>query len=102
MPDLWDDKIYKNKKFIENLNELKLCNIQINQIIWLYNYLVRNEKFDAFKEIEEYIQNKNNSTKINCFNIEYNDDSYDEKSNYDSNDNKDSNSNSNSETENEE
>ena len=58
-PDLWDNKIYKDEKFNENLNELKLCNIKINQTLWLYNYLVGNEEFDLFKEIEEYIKNKN-------------------------------------------
>jgi hypothetical protein len=55
-PDLWDNKKYKEQKFNESLNELKLFNIQINQALWLYNYLVDNE------EIEEYIKDKNNNS----------------------------------------
>ena len=81
-PDLWDNKIYKDKRFIQNLNELKLCNIQINQIIWLYSYLVGNEEIGVFKEIEEYIRYKNNSTSY--FKNKYNDVSYDDEiSNHD-------------------
>jgi len=57
-PDLWDNKKYKNENFNKQFNELKLCNIQINQIIWLYNYLIGNEEINVFKEIEEYIKNK--------------------------------------------
>ena len=51
-PDFWDNKIYTNEKFKKSMYELKIINIQINQIIWLYNYLVKNksEKKDKKKE----------------------------------------------------
>ena len=55
-PDLWDHKKYKKQEFNESLYALKLCNIKINQTLWLYNYLVGNE------ETEEYIKNKNNNS----------------------------------------
>ena len=58
-PDLWDEKIYKNEKFKENINELKLCKIQVNQILWLYNYLVGNKEIDEFKIMEETIKEGN-------------------------------------------
>ena len=32
VPDLWENQIYNDEKFIDNLNELKIINIQINQI----------------------------------------------------------------------
>ena len=51
-PDLWDDKIYKNEKFKENLDDLKQIKIQINQTLWLYNYLIENKEIDEYKEIE--------------------------------------------------
>ena len=43
-PDLWDMNIYNDEKFNENLNKLKKIKIKINQILWLYNYLVGNKK----------------------------------------------------------
>ena len=43
-PDLWDMKLYNDEKFNENLNKLKKINIKINQIVWLYNYLVENKQ----------------------------------------------------------
>ena len=55
-PDLWDDKIYKNIKFNEIISELKLFKIQINQIIWLYNYLVGGNEIDEFKIMEDIIK----------------------------------------------
>ena len=43
-PDLWSNKIYQHEKFNENLDELKSCDIPINKILWLYNYLIAKEK----------------------------------------------------------
>jgi len=57
--DLWEENIYKDIKFNKDLSELKELNIQINKIIWLYNYLVEGEEEeDYIKEIEEYIEKK--------------------------------------------
>ena len=54
--DLWDNKIYNDEKFNENLNELKLCNIKINQTLWLYNYLSGNEEENLFADVIEFIE----------------------------------------------
>ena len=48
--DFWDNEIYNNDKFKKNIYELRIINVQINQIIWLYNYLVDYNKKD--KDIE--------------------------------------------------
>ena len=58
-PDLWDENIYKKEKFNENLNDLKILKIQVNQILWLYNYLVGNKEIDEFKIMEETIKEGN-------------------------------------------
>ena len=58
--DLWNKKIYKDTNFNRDLNELKKFNIQINKIIWLYDYLIeKEEEEDYIKEIEDYIEKKN-------------------------------------------
>ena len=49
--DLWNSEIFKDEKFDENLDELKLCNIQINNIMLLYDFLV--EKVPKIKKDEE-------------------------------------------------
>ena len=60
-PDLWDDDIYdkKKEKFKENLSELSLLKIQINQTLWLYNYLVGKKENDEYKEMENNLSNNN-------------------------------------------
>ena len=58
-PDLWDEKIYINEKFKHNINELKQIKIQVNQILWLYDYLVGNKEFDEFKIMEKTIKEGN-------------------------------------------
>ena len=57
-PDLWDKNKYNDEKFNENVNKLKKINIKINQIIWLYNYLVGNKQEIKSKAIKEYEDNK--------------------------------------------
>ena len=48
--------VNKNEKFNENLNDLKQSKVQINQTLWLYDYLVGNKEIDEFKIIEEIIK----------------------------------------------
>ena len=43
-PDLWKNKIYENEKFYDDLDEFKLCSIQINQIVFLYDYLIEKDR----------------------------------------------------------
>ena len=40
--DLWDKDIYNDNDFNKNLNELKSFNIQINQIVSLYDFFINN------------------------------------------------------------
>ena len=47
------------------MNDLRELNIQINKIIWLYDYLVEGEEEDYIKEIEDYIENKDEKEKQN-------------------------------------
>ena len=56
--DLWDKNIYEDtNNFNSDLVELKKCNIQVNKIIWLYDFLVEEEEEDPEKDIKEYIEN---------------------------------------------
>ena len=55
--DLWKKDIYKDINFIKELNALKKFNIQINKIIWLYDYLEEEEEEEK-EEIEDD-KNKN-------------------------------------------
>ena len=70
-PDFWDNKIYNNEKFKKNIYELKIINIQINQIIWLYNYLVdykdekKDKKIESEKKENDDIKNKQKIEKDN-------------------------------------
>jgi hypothetical protein len=58
--DLWDKDTFKDNKFNAELGELKKCNIQINKIIWLYDFLVEDQEEEeaenAKKEILDYIE----------------------------------------------
>jgi len=56
--DLWDKDTYRDNNFNSDLVELKKCNIPINKIIWLYDFLVEGEEEeeDPEKEIKEYIE----------------------------------------------
>ena len=58
--DFWDYKIYNNEKeeFNKNLNELKMCKIQVNQTIWLYNYLIGNKEIDEYAAMENNLKEK--------------------------------------------
>ena len=59
-PDLWDCDIVADVNFPKNLNELKLMNFKINQIVSLYEYLGTDIEEDFFDDVE----NKKNSTSI--------------------------------------
>lgn len=45
-PVLWDNKVYKNKKFIENLNELKLFNSINDDDISIFDFSSDNNIFN--------------------------------------------------------
>ena len=63
--DLWSREVYKDPKFIEELNKLKeKYNIQMSKIIWLYDYLVEDvEEYDYKGKIEEYLKKKEQKNK---------------------------------------
>ena len=50
-PDLWEENIYYNEKFHTNLNELRMLDITINQIIPFYKVLGNNIEEDFFDDI---------------------------------------------------
>ena len=64
--DLWDKNIYTDKKFIENLNELKNINIQINQILIIVDIIEEDISYikedsniySEIREIEKESQNE--------------------------------------------
>ena len=55
--DLWTKGIYNNPNFSKNLNELKLCNIKINQIITLYEFLGKDIEDNYFDDVKKIIRN---------------------------------------------
>ena len=65
-PDLWEQAIYNDEKFDENLNKLKKINIKINQILWLYNYLIdyKEEKTEEAKDYNEIQKEESDSENI--------------------------------------
>ena len=56
-PDLWDKNKYKDIKFKENLNELKIINIQINQILYIVDI-----KEEDTSDVQEHIESKEKKT----------------------------------------
>ena len=55
--DFWPKYIYDNPNFSKNLNELKLCNIKINQIITLYKFLGKDIEENYFDDVKKIIRN---------------------------------------------
>ena len=54
--DLWDINIYNDKKFKENLENLKLLNIKIKEILSFYYYLVDNKEEGFEDEVKEHLK----------------------------------------------
>ena len=88
--DLWNEDIKKDSKFSRDLNDLKKFNIQMNEIVWLNDYLVEDENEEEnIKEIKDYINNKNvkpAKDKYNNIQVDDSEDSYDSKSDEESED----------------
>ena len=55
--DLWAKGIYDNPNFNKNLNELKLCNIKINQIITLYEFFGKDIEENYFDDVKKIMRN---------------------------------------------
>ena len=55
--DLWNREVYCHKDFNKNINELKSLDIQINQIVFLYEFL------EEDKEIEDKLLARKNKKK---------------------------------------
>ena len=62
--DFWKNINIRDKQFNEELENIKLLNIKISKILWLYYYLSDNkvEEFDKDAE-EEYAKRKNKTKK---------------------------------------
>ena len=56
VPDFWDKDIYIDKDFDNNLNELKLINSKINQIISLYEFLGKDIESNFCEDVKKYIE----------------------------------------------
>ena len=57
--DLWKSINIQDEKFEAEFSNLKLFNIKINEILWLYLYLTDNKDEEFGKEVEEHLKNKN-------------------------------------------
>ena len=57
--DLWKGINIQDEKFEAEFSNLKLFNIKINEILWLYLYLTDNKDEEFGKEVEEHLKNKN-------------------------------------------
>ena len=62
--DLWSKDIYENQDFNKNLNELKLCNIAINQTIALYELIGQDFEDNYFNDVIQRIENEKAETKV--------------------------------------
>ena len=56
--DLWDNAIYDSEDFNKNLNELKLFNVQINQILPLYDFLGKDIEDNFCDDVNTQIENE--------------------------------------------
>ena len=58
------DEIKNKRHFLQELEDIKILNIKISKILWLYYYLSDNklEEFDKDAE-EEYVKRKNKTKK---------------------------------------
>jgi len=61
-PDLWNKDIYENDDFNKNLNELKLFNAQINQILSLYETLGKDIEPNFVNDVLDQIEKENKPT----------------------------------------
>ena len=63
--DFWDKNVYNNDKFNEYLNELKLINIQINEILYLVEI-----KEEDISDIQDYIESNKKAILFEDTNLE--------------------------------
>ena len=63
--DLWSSDIYSNNDFNKNLNELKLINAQISQIIPLYETLGKDIEEDFCNDVKAQIEKEEESKNKN-------------------------------------
>ena len=61
--DLWDKNIYENEDFNSNLNNLKLLNVHINQIIYLYDNLGKDIEDNYFDDVKKQIEKEKETEK---------------------------------------
>jgi len=61
--DLWNNEIYDNEDFNNNLNELKQFNVQINQIITLYKFLGTDIEDNFCEDVKTQIENEESKNK---------------------------------------
>jgi len=99
--DLWKKDIYDNEDFNKNLNELKLINAKISQIIHLYEVLGRDIEDNFYDDVKGYIDKekskiiesddvkKNDTLAKNYLTIDVDNESFKKKSDDDADDDND-------------
>ena len=60
--DLWEANIYNSSQFEKNLERIKALNIKIQEILWLYYYLIDNKDEGFENEVKEYKNKKKKSS----------------------------------------
>ena len=56
IPDIWDKTVYNNNDFPKELNNLKKANVNINQILSLYDYLGDDINDNYFLDVQKAIE----------------------------------------------
>jgi len=64
IPDIWSKKVYTNRDFQKELNNLKRSNIKINQILSLYDYLGDDINEEYFKDVRRAKEKEEEIKKI--------------------------------------
>ena len=90
--DLWNKEIYEHEKFNENINGLKSFNVQLNQILSLYEVLGKDIDENYFDDVKVFIDKegtKNNEIgkdNLNILNEENNKENMEDANNNDNDD----------------
>ena len=64
IPDLWDRATYSMGKFNEELNNLKQLNVNINQIVTLYDFLIDDIDPNYFEDVKREVEKEKEIKKI--------------------------------------
>ena len=60
---MWNKSIFKDENFNKNLNELKSFEVQICQITYLYDYLIKDIKDNSDEDVKKLIEDEKEKEK---------------------------------------